>query len=503
MKKMWKQGGIALLLGVACTACAGQAKTGEQPSAESTAVESMAAETTAAESMAEQEMAGEYIYGKLDVPYADFYYGELNKLEPEAEGAKLQLEAADPVKEAGMRDEGMYDAVSSATNEKSKAFEASFTEDTADGGVNILGPKGVNVAIEKQLYEAAQAALKEGKTAANPLLDFVKNMYEVNEEKPAEYKVLLSDGTLSRTMGEVESEKAEAEFLSVSRYGNYQINLSGIDPDIDLVQGVMMQTEDGKLYGLLHEDNIWRNPLELAFASEAFTESHGNEVAYQRFADLPGKTITKLRYFLADETDIELDVSLFCKYLLKDGEGIELPKEQAYDPAGTKLAMKLTMPEGSAYKLEKLAKGKEALPEDAYTLTEDSLMFSGECKPGKYTIRYTDEKFADIQADVMLMAELGEHGLRVENNRLVIDENAQGLSIADVLPNLTRVYVNGERVRDKKLQELLFNEDGSLKTDAKVKKGDDKEVEVFEGQGSFELKLQFNGYPEVVGTVEK
>ena len=50
---------------------------------------------------------------------------------------------ADKVTSQGFKDEGMYDAVTSATTTKSKRFNATYFEEH-DNGVNILGVKDVD-----------------------------------------------------------------------------------------------------------------------------------------------------------------------------------------------------------------------------------------------------------------------------------------------------------------------------------------------------------------------
>ncbi len=56
----------------------------------------------------------DYIYGKINLAYADFYYGELNNLEWNCEYDLNEDKAA------SMRAAGQYDAVTSATKVKSK-----------------------------------------------------------------------------------------------------------------------------------------------------------------------------------------------------------------------------------------------------------------------------------------------------------------------------------------------------------------------------------------------
>ena len=73
------------------------------------------------EAFAEEGNAVEsgFVYGTANIPYADFFYGEMNDVQQNAE---IQLDAADPVAAAGYREDGMYDAVTSCTNVKSKSF---------------------------------------------------------------------------------------------------------------------------------------------------------------------------------------------------------------------------------------------------------------------------------------------------------------------------------------------------------------------------------------------
>ena len=52
------------------------------------------------------------------------------------QNAEMQLDAADPVTAAGYREDGMYDAVTSCTNSKSKRYATSYyTENTENGSI--------------------------------------------------------------------------------------------------------------------------------------------------------------------------------------------------------------------------------------------------------------------------------------------------------------------------------------------------------------------------------
>ena len=106
----------------------------------------------------------EYVYGTMDIPYADYYYGELGNKTNTTDGTISYT--ADLAGDAGMRAENTYDAVTSATKTKWKNQAGTYTSeaDENDGG-KILGVKGVEVAIEKNLYNSLLADKESGKTS--------------------------------------------------------------------------------------------------------------------------------------------------------------------------------------------------------------------------------------------------------------------------------------------------------------------------------------------------
>ena len=446
----------------------------------------------------------QYVYTTLNIPYADFYYGELNDVEPEEPGEAVepQFSAEDAVTAAGYREEGIYDAVTSATNQKSTRFAGAYTEENGEG-VNILGPAHVNVAISKGLYDNVKQAIEEGSECSNPLLDFVKETGEVSDTAPAEYKVLNSDGTFSRTVGnQVVAEDVQASISTVSRWGNYGITVQGAEIDADAVQGAILTTSDGARYGLEHEDNLWLRPDEMAFAVEAFTEPHGNEIAYRRFEDLQGKTITKITYLLADQDDLVVETELFCKRLLGEGEGLTGPESIPYSTDGTVITLEMTRPEGSAYTLGSVT-GKEVLDERNYTLEGNVLTLGAACRPGFYTITYTDSNFADAQAKILVNSNLEEGSVSIENNAVTVAENGDGITAPDYTANISSVLLNGEPVSGKKVGAIIFDEAGNVNTDAELTDREGNTVPLFPEEGEYTIEVASDGYPSASGTVIK
>ena len=107
----------------------------------------------------------------------------------------MDLEAED--KTAALRAEGCYDAVTSATNTKSKKYGATYYTENEDGSVTVEGIRDVAIAVPRKLYEDATAAIADGKTCNNQLLNIIGNMtVSESQDAPAEYKFLNGDGTV-------------------------------------------------------------------------------------------------------------------------------------------------------------------------------------------------------------------------------------------------------------------------------------------------------------------
>lgn len=143
-----------------------------------------------------------YVYGTMNLPYADYYYGELGNKTDTTDG-RISYDA-DLAGDAGMRAEGTYDAVTSATGKKWNSMFADTTyssEADENGGGKILGVSGVEVAIEQSLYDQLTADAKDSKTSG--VLGSLFAGFTPNEDQtvvPAAYKQLFADGTLSATI---------------------------------------------------------------------------------------------------------------------------------------------------------------------------------------------------------------------------------------------------------------------------------------------------------------
>ena len=471
----------------------------------------------------------EFVYGTANIPYADFFYGEMNDVQQNAE---MRLDAEDPVTVAGYREDGMYDAVTSCTNIKSKKYETSYyTENTENRSVTLEGIKNVNIAVPTSLYNEALKAVEEGKSCSNQLLSIIGNLQNVSETAPesGEYKVLNGDGTLTAMTTETKVLEINSSISTSSARGNYQVNVEFGDNNADQptaanMMGAIFETSDGEKYAMEHSQNLWLKTGKIAFAvKDGFVESHGNKIDAKRSKGLEGKTITKITYLVKDGADIVIPTNLLCKYKLADGQGITGPEEKVvytnntFTP--TKVQLTYNVPEGSRYKLTSVQYGGKALKEgnyNDYTYDDTTKVLSvyggafANTGVGSYTLIFADQSEApheDITVPIVLSADETKVKFVIKDNKLVKDDPngaAATYEVKDYIQNITSIKIDGQALGGKKaniseIAKTVFNENtGAVNFDAKVNntavfaKGDG---------GSYEVELTSSGFNNVTGTV--
>lgn len=469
-----------------------------------------------------------FVYGTANIPYADFFYGEMNDVQQNAE---MQLDAADPVTAAGYREDGMYDAVTSCTNSKSKRYATSYyTENIENGSVTLEGIRDVNIAVPTSLYKEAQEAIKEGKNCSNQLLSIIGSLKNVSETAPesGEYKVLNGDGTLTAMTTETKTLTVDSSISTSSVWGNYQVSVEFGDKNPDQpttanMMGVIFETSDGEKYAMEHSQNLWLRTGEIAFAvKDGFVEPHKNTIDAKRSKGLEGKTIKKITYLVKDGADIVIPTNLLCKYKLADGQGIIGPEEKVVYTNNTfiptKVQLTYNVPESSSYKLTSVQYGGKALKEGSYNdytyddTTKVLSVYGGafaNTGVGSYTLTFADQSeapYEDITVPIVLSADETKIQFALQNNKLVkIDPNGDTIYEAkDYIKNITSIKIDGQALGGKKaniseIAKTVFNENtGAVNFDAKVNntavfaKGDG---------GSYNVELTSSGFNDVTGTV--
>lgn len=432
----------------------------------------------------------QYVYGTMNLPYADYYYGELGNKTDTTDG-KISYDA-DLAGNAGMRAEGTYDAVTSATGKKWNSMFADTTyssEADENGGGKILGVSGVEVAIEQSLYDQLTADAKDSKTSG--VLGSLFAGFTPNEDQtvvPAAYKQLFADGTLSATITaepEVDLTNVTPTLKTDSKYGDYQLNMDGLDlGEGNLVYGVIVKTKTGS-YGMLQLENIWQGGSKLAWSAGFKTkEVHGNSLRSTPYAATSGDTIVEISYLTSKG-----------EYSVHLADGLYLPKKHN----GTVTAESVAVAAGS------IPVTLADLPEDfsaavsADTLTgaayaDGKMTFDAKSVlPGSYTITVSDESgvYAPISTSVILTTDAMPAAYDAEKGAVVAAKGASADDLAAYLKNVSKVTVNDTayNATGKHGVKIIDPTTGEIQADAKTRDG-----AVFTKSGTYKLTVEATGY---------
>ena len=441
----------------------------------------------------------DYVYGTVNLPYADYYYGELNTV---PQDATLQLTADDKAK--SLREDGYIDTISSATTSKWKMYGPTYysPHENNDGGGYIYGVGNCSVAIPKTLYtEAKELLSSENKTQCNnPLLDIVSNFTEnENQAAPSEYKILNGDGTLTATY-DTEVKHIDATTTSSiannTTYGHYQLDITDDNlPDKNDMEGAIFEAIDNNgnvsKYALLHSDNLWFQSGHIAFAiKDNFVVHSANTLKYKQFADIEGKTITKVKYFVRGGADLEYTTNLYCKYLLNNEQGFTSSGDTVFAD-NAKISFTPNVPT--------VTFGRTTLtPNVDYTYENNVLTIKDteNTAIGTYTLTYSDAKYANTSTTVQFTSTLKDGDVTIENNQIKINGD---VPVSDYVKGITSITVNGNKLRSSN---GIFNDDGTVNFDAVIK-FHGQSIIPFPEDGDYNIIVTSSGYPTVSGTVTK
>ena len=280
------------------------------------------------------------VYGVANVPYADFYYAELGNEATKTNDIADISKSSD--KASSLRAEHVYDAVTSATNNKSKKYDTTYTTDGEGTTVYINGVKTA-VKINSKLYAAAKAVAASKVTTENKLAEIADSIKTVSSTLPSgyeTYKTVNADGTLSaltakdENVASVDAKGVTAAITSTSPFGNYQIDFEKMPSDIDPrknVLGVVLETSGGQKVALRHNENIYKDKEDIAFVvDDSFTEPHGNVLYGERFKRLQRQTITKITYLLSNKKNMTLNVNLRCAEQVPADNKVKVESQTMY-----------------------------------------------------------------------------------------------------------------------------------------------------------------------------
>ena len=253
-------------------------------------------------------------YALMNIPYADFYKNETNINNPRA-GIEISNDV--PV-----------DIFTSATKSKplmgTRAGGSYHVNEDGSDITGIIYPVklgDIDLSAYKQVTDSDRYEVtvsSHGKTTTSvyegkdALFCGDSYSYYILDKAPAYCKTVKmgEDGKLefsTDNSAETVVEGAQAELLTSSRYGDYQINTSGLEANT--VYGVVLYTNEGNAYGLRHLENIWK-VNNLAWCTGFTAEAHGCQTSSEHYKKIMGQTINKITYF-TDEGKKTIPVDLY------------------------------------------------------------------------------------------------------------------------------------------------------------------------------------------------
>lgn len=476
---------------------------------------------------AEEEPA--YLYGMMNIPYADFYA---------AEGI-----AADTV-----------DAVTTASTKKwggsmtEGSYKTDFDAENGSYGA-ILGVTYAVAITEEDLARVQERldALRaeatgsvmvyDGEGYNTPVNDQVSYQFTALEEKPAAYKVVSFDENgdicFSKIVGETydidESEYVDDLNVDVGEntsYGEYQLNwnvnnnnnfpvsgsgMVGVDNQtgeevgIKLTDGTtavfqlrgMLLVTDGAnnggeetVYAMRQMENIWvgaRYGLELAWSAGVSKTVHGASILDTvHYASTMGETVKQV-ILIGDTGYYVFDWEVYLPYVLGDDDYSLSVEDGAVDAA--EIGFTAEMPQDFDAKCA--VKGLDA------SFETDHFHFRN-AVPGSYTLTVSDNsgKYASVSAKFVLSTEVTPAQYDAENKAIVLAEGATQEELDNYLANISKVSVNGKDYSATGRGAVkVVGEGGVIDVTAKA----------FEGAGTYEIVIKATGYStnlEFIVTVE-
>lgn len=405
------------------------------------------------------------VYVLMNIPYADFY-------------------KADGVTGA--------DTVSSATKQKTRASLAAGSYHVNSDGSDITGvtfpvkisdasvlEKYIQIKDDSKVDITTSIKGKESTTTYNgkdALFESASYSYYTLSYTPSYYKeaTVNADGNLS--FSEVKGaeprilEDATTEFSTSSKYGDYQLNITGLPDTINTVYGVVISTKEGSNYGLRHVENIWKlnkkkQEQELAWSTGFVTESHGNKLDSKDYATMMGQTINKVTYYTDDGIyEISMDQKVAKKFAgsVSVGDTSINAKNAAITVSG--------LPEGFEEEYE-----IEGLDKNTYTVditknekgTTRTITFNKIPEKGRYTLTLSDKSgnYAPISTTFNAYTETMPVKYNEDNKEpaVVKNDNVTEEEFKTYLEKIKSVTVNGkEYAASGKRAVKLITKDGKL-----------------------------------------
>ncbi len=414
------------------------------------------------------------VYVLMNIPYDKFYAAEGDDDVDAVTSATKQK-----TRNSGLT-AGSYHVNSDGTDITGVVYPVKVSDISAlEKYKKITDESKVDITVSGKGGE--QTKTYEGKDA---LFESASYSYYILSEAPSYYKeaTVNEDGTLS--FGKVEGAEVQklsnvtADFRTSSKYGDYQMNLSGLPDDITTVYGVVVGTKEGSNYGMRHLENIWRIS-ELAWSTGFVTTAHGNQLQYKDYVPMMGQTINKITYYTnAGIYEIPVDIKVPVKF----NGSVEVKDGKASEGSVSATVEGLPKDYAAEYSVDGLSDVK---------FENGKLTFAAkQARGGRYTLNVSDksEKYASLTAGFVLSSEVTPIAYDSDKEALVAADGYTADDVNVYVKNIKSVSVDGKDYNATGRGSVtIINADGTINTAAKPF------ADAKDGQ-KFEIKVISEGY---------
>lgn len=411
-------------------------------------------------------------YVLMNIPYAQFYSSD------RVVGADT-VSSATKVKTRSTLVAGSYHENSDGTDIAGVIFPVKISDPAVlDKYTQVTDDNKLSITVKMKGKEITTDY--NGKDA---LFESPSYSYYILKEQPSYYKeaVVKEDGSLS--FGSIKGAVAQplaatVDFSTVSRYGDYQMNVDGLPESVHTVHGVVISTREGDTYGLRHLENIWRK-TELAWSTGIVTSTHGNTLNYKDYEKMMGQTINRVTYY-TDSGIYEIPVNQYVPVKFNGS----LSAENADVSSGKVNVAVADLP--GDYQPVYTVEGLEEV-----NMENGILTYRAEgAQIGKYTLRLSDKsgKYADLTTAFELTTQSIPIDFDSEKTALVPAKDYSDDNMRSYVKNIVSVTVDGkEYAATGKRAVKLIKEDGVLDVEAEAFKN-------AEPGHAFLIRIKASGY---------
>lgn len=424
-------------------------------------------------------------YVLMNIPYDQFYAADVNN--------SVKVDAFTSATKNKVRTAGLAGGSYHVDNTGNEITGVTFPVKVGDGVdlskyTKITDESSVDITVTNRGQTSTTTY-----TGKDALFESASYSYYTLSETPKYYKevTLNADGSLSfgKTQGTAKTVSGVTpELTTQSSYGDYQLNLDGLENTISQsgtqVYGVIISTKEGNDYGMRHLENIWR-VTELAWCTGFTSAVHNCPTSSAHYVNMMGQHINKVTYYTSAGI---YEIPVADLYVPKKA-GQTVSVTDAKISAGEAAITVSNLPTDFSpeYKINGLD----------FKVENGKIVFT-DAKKGKYTLTVSDKNnvYADMTTTFILTTDSAPAAYNNDNGNPALTKNADASDeeFADYIKNITSVSVNGKSYAASGRGAVkVINEDGSLKTDATP----------FAEGDTFEIAVTSTGYPEVKFTYTK